>query len=263
MNNSESRNIPLEIKRVVRQRCGFGCVICGMPLFEYEHMEEWAIVKRHVASEITLLCDHHHREKTSGLLPISVVRAANENPYNLKAGNTKPYLLHYSGNHAEIEIGSNSFLAFENNNAPSRQLLAIVIDSVPLVGFTMLKNQLLLNVFLFDRFNNPIINIWENHIVFKPDLWDVELVGSRLTIRERKNDILIEFKFTPPNKVSISRGKLYLNGVKLIIDNNGLSISGESVNYKGNKVVSDVGLTIGYPRVDGVLKFPNVNRYKA
>lgn len=38
-----SRNIPLPIQREVRQRCGFGCVICGMPLYEYEHMEEWAL----------------------------------------------------------------------------------------------------------------------------------------------------------------------------------------------------------------------------
>lgn len=45
--NINSRNIPLSIQRKVRQRCGFGCVICGMPLYEYEHMAEWAQVKRH------------------------------------------------------------------------------------------------------------------------------------------------------------------------------------------------------------------------
>ncbi|WP_198036130.1 hypothetical protein [Salegentibacter sp. T436] len=68
-----SRNIPLPIQREVRQRCGFGCVICGLPLYEYEHMEEWAKVKRHDAEEITLLCDRHHREKTAGLLPKAVI----------------------------------------------------------------------------------------------------------------------------------------------------------------------------------------------
>lgn len=91
-----SRNIPLPIQREVRQRCGFGCVICGLPLYEYEHMEEWAIVKRHVADEITLLCDQHHREKTGGLLPVEVVRAANKSPFNLKEGNSKPYNLHFA-----------------------------------------------------------------------------------------------------------------------------------------------------------------------
>ena len=53
---SDERNIPAEIKRQVRQRCGFGCIICGLPIYEYEHMEEWAKVKRHRTEEITLLC---------------------------------------------------------------------------------------------------------------------------------------------------------------------------------------------------------------
>lgn len=46
--------IPEPIKREVRQRCSFGCAICKLPIYEYEHIEEWAIVQRHVADEITL-----------------------------------------------------------------------------------------------------------------------------------------------------------------------------------------------------------------
>src|SRR5207248_2332597 len=32
------------MKREIRQRCGFGCVLCGRPLYTYEHMEGWARV---------------------------------------------------------------------------------------------------------------------------------------------------------------------------------------------------------------------------
>src|SRR5262249_16069797 len=93
-----SKEIPRPIKRQVRQRCEFGCVICGLPLDEYEHMEGFAKVKRHVAKEITLLCDRHHREKTGGLLPLSDVRDADRNPFNKREGVSPPYNLHYSGN---------------------------------------------------------------------------------------------------------------------------------------------------------------------
>lgn len=72
-------------------------------------MAEWAEVKRHVAEEITLLCDQHHREKTGGLLPKEVVAEANANPFNLRAGVSKPYNLHFSGKEACVEIGGNSF----------------------------------------------------------------------------------------------------------------------------------------------------------
>ncbi len=81
-----SRDIPLPMQREIRQRCGFGCVICGLPLYEYDHLLGWANVKRHVAEEITLLCDKHHREKTAELLPIEHVREANKTPYNLREG---------------------------------------------------------------------------------------------------------------------------------------------------------------------------------
>ncbi|MEB6138331.1 hypothetical protein, partial [Klebsiella pneumoniae] len=76
-----------------------------MPLYEYEHMEEWALVHRHVAEEITLLCNQHHREKTNGLLPKERVREANANPFNLRNGVSKPYDLHFSGVNAEVVIG--------------------------------------------------------------------------------------------------------------------------------------------------------------
>lgn len=34
-----SRDIPEAVKRQVRQRDGFGCIICGSAIIEYEHFE--------------------------------------------------------------------------------------------------------------------------------------------------------------------------------------------------------------------------------
>jgi len=51
------------IKREVRQRCGFGCVICGVPIYDYEHMVPHTEVQEHLANNVTLLCPTHHREK--------------------------------------------------------------------------------------------------------------------------------------------------------------------------------------------------------
>ena len=62
--------IPESMKREVRQRCGFGCVICGMPLYTYEHMLGYVNVDRHVAEELTLLCYQHQYERTQRKLPL-------------------------------------------------------------------------------------------------------------------------------------------------------------------------------------------------
>jgi len=57
--------IPDPVKRTIRQRCGFGCVICGLPIYEYDHIFGYKNETGHIVEEITLLCDHHHKLKTN------------------------------------------------------------------------------------------------------------------------------------------------------------------------------------------------------
>jgi 5-methylcytosine-specific restriction endonuclease McrA len=73
-------DIPDGIKREVRQRCGFGCVLCGFPIYEYEHIIDYSIVREHVAANLTLLCPNHHAQKTRKLISRQVVETANANP---------------------------------------------------------------------------------------------------------------------------------------------------------------------------------------
>jgi len=123
------------MKRAIRQRCGFGCVICGLPLYEYEHMLGFATVQRHVAEEITLLCDQHHRERTNGLLSIEAVREANASPFNFMAGVSRPYDLHFEGDECEVQIGSNRFTM--QRIADGIVLIPVMVDGIPLIAFTL------------------------------------------------------------------------------------------------------------------------------
>ncbi|MGF1619004.1 MAG: hypothetical protein ACFCUR_00140 [Rhodomicrobiaceae bacterium] len=213
-----SRNIPLPIKREVRQRCGFGCVVCDLPLYEYEHMEEWAVVQRHVSDEITLLCNQHHGEKTRGLLPKKEVKRANANPYNLREGVSKPYALHFSGDEATVEIGGNRFTT--GNNGRPFSMLPLVIDNTPIIAFSMEGNHLFLTLQVFDSFNRLLLQIIENQLVYSIIPWDIELVARNLKLREAHREILIEIEFLPPNKISVNRGRFLLNGVELLVRNN-------------------------------------------
>src|SRR4051812_17249157 len=91
-NMSENRPpIPEPIKRIVRQRCGFGCIFCGAPIYDYEHIEEYNKVREHQADNITLLCPNHHREKTAGRLPANIVKERNVAPRN----KSKPYTAYH------------------------------------------------------------------------------------------------------------------------------------------------------------------------
>ncbi len=206
--NPTSRNIPLPIQREVRQRCGFGCVICGLPLYEYEHMKGWANVHRHIADEITLLCDKHHKERTNGLLPIQAVIDANVSPHNLKEGVSKPYDLHFSAQEAEIVLGGNTFYA--EYKGYQTVIIPLLIDGIAIIGFVLEENHLLLNLVIFDEFNQLILHIGNNQMYYSVGVWDIQFVGKILTIREEQRKILVEIKFQPPNKVVIERGRFLM-----------------------------------------------------
>jgi trigger factor len=257
-----SRNIPLPIQREVRQRCGFGCVICGIPLYEYEHMEEWAEVQRHVSDEITLLCDQHHREKTGGLLPKEVVSLANENPHNLKEGVSKPYNLHFAGANATVEIGSNTFTC--QDQGYGTVMVPISVDGTPLIGLILADGHLLLNLVIFDEFNSPVIHIKNNQLYYSTESWDIQLVGTTLTVREAHRKILIEIKFCPPNKVIINRGRFLRNGVEILVRPKNILITNNSFLISGNSTKNCFGgLIIGHhdKPIGGFMAIGSVPRY--
>ncbi|MEQ5140318.1 hypothetical protein [Proteus vulgaris] len=261
-NECNSRNIPLPIQREVRQRCGFGCVICGMPLYEYEHMEGWAKVKRHVANEITLLCDRHHREKTAGLLPIEMVKEANKSPFNLKNRVSKPYNLHFSGDEATVEMGSNNFKC--NDQGYGTIMVPVSVDGIPLIGFILTDGHLLLNIVIFDEFNQPILHIKNNQLFYSISPWDIQLVGKKLTIREAHKKILLEIQFLPPNKIVINRGRLLCNGVEILIrPTNILITNNATIIQKCSAINCYGGLIIGHHNnpIGGFMSLQQIPRY--
>ncbi len=65
------------------------------------NMSIWKIglqVKRHIAEEITLLCDHQSSvRKLMDYYRRRLLEKLMKDPFNLRQGVSKPYLLHFSG----------------------------------------------------------------------------------------------------------------------------------------------------------------------
>lgn len=203
------------MKREVRQRCGFGCVICGMPLYTYEHMLGYANVHRDVAQEFTLLCYQHQYERTHGLLPVENVIRADKTPYNLQKGVSKPYTLHYDGLDCIVDIGANVFDFHDEGN--STEFVALAFDDDSLVSFKLEHGQWLLSLQAFDQHDELLLKIIDNELAYSTIPWDIELVGRNLVIREAKRNILIDILFEPPSKIKIQSGHLMHNGIEIEI----------------------------------------------
>lgn len=251
MTQDPARSIPEPVKREVQQRCGFGCVICGLPLYEYEHMMEWAEVKRHVADEITLLCDQHHREKTGRLLPISAVKKANLNPFNLRAGSSKPYDLHYEGDFAAGIIGGNRFVASLTN--PPHVLHFLTIDGISIINFSGEDGHLFLNMNLLDSEGSTILVIEKNTLVYSTDTWDITLIGRNLILRQAQRKILFDISFETPNKIILNRANISMNSIELKILPDSVLLIPAYMEMSGNvSIGANAGIRIGR-RVGGAM----------
>ncbi|SRR6266566_355036 len=227
--------IPDPTKREVRQRCGFGCVICGLPLYTYEHMLGYANVKRHVAEELTLLCYKHQYERTHKLLPIQNVLRANLDPYNLREGVSAPYTLHYDGPDCIADIGKNVF-SFRDE-AHDTELIALAIDDESLISFRSDRSHWLLNLKVFDKNDDLILQITDNELIYSIDPWDIELVGHTLIIRESQGNILVDLLFEPPSRIKIQRGHFLHNGIEIEIKQDYLHILNNHHKVSGNRAL--------------------------
>jgi hypothetical protein len=263
MNMENRPPIPAEIKRAVRQRCGFGCVVCGFPLYEYEHMLEWAVVKRHKENEITLLCRKHHGMKTGGLLPIVDVKEANDRPYNMQTGLSKNVTMSYSGKDISFFLGNTCFKY--QNLAHGSFVAPIVIDGLVMVGFRAENNKLLLSFSAFDEVNKPILIIEDNELVYDTTQWDIEWIAQTLTIRERKGKIILQLRFEPPGVVRFLKGRFLRNGVEILVGKNYFFNTNKKTFISGLTMMDlPVGLSIGSPKPNCLvgMELIDVNRYQ-
>lgn len=233
-----------DIKREVRQRCGFGCVICGRPIYEYDHILGWAKVERHEASEITLLCGDHHREKTAGFLPNQSVIEANQKPFNIVNGVTAPHTLHYSGKEFSLVIGSFRFQGTDRGSGAAGE--AIRMDGESLFGVRLEDDHFLLNLSVYDSKEDLVLLIADNELVLNVRSWDIEVAGARITIREGKGSVLFDIAFRPPSTVVVMRGRFQHNGIEVLVTHKWCALLNNRMVFNDIEVNdTPVGLNIG------------------
>ncbi len=244
---SERPAIPSGIKRKVRQRCGFGCVICGIPIYEYDHVPGYERVKRHRADELTLLCPQHHSEKTKGLLPLDRVLAADRKPFNRQQPETSPYSLWFDGASPEIILGTQLFTC-DDSRRPTAMVPILINKQAPF-GFTLDNGGMTLNLDARDSRNERVLLICESELIIATGTWDATFVGSTLTIWEESRRLVLCLEMTPPRRITITRYTIDTGGVKIDVDPTKLEISSPSLPrlaVEGSGTIcANIGVLVG------------------
>ncbi|MET3232045.1 UNVERIFIED_ORG: trigger factor [Burkholderia sp. 1263] len=197
-----------------------------------------------MADEITLLCKQHHGEKENGLLPKEVVEAANQNPFNLRNGVSKPYLLHYSGSKVECVIGNTVF----RTRAGQQILVPLMLRGEPVLKFDLADGHLLLSLTVYDEDENELLRIDKNELVYSMLAWDITLIGRTLRLRQAERHINIEIEFIAPNKVHIRRGIFHKSGAEVLVGKDYVYVTNNAnLISSGSMEGVDFGIVVGDP----------------
>ena len=143
-------------------------------------------------------------------------------------------------------------------------MVPISVDGTPLVGLVMADGHFLLNLVIFDEFNAPVLHIKNNQLYYSTEPWDIQLVGTRLAVREAHRKILIEIDFQPPNKVVINRGRFLRNGVDILVKPSNILVTNNATLIRGCRAHNcHGGLIVGHheQRMGGFMALESLPRY--
>ncbi len=192
-----SRSISEKTKRIVRQRCGFGCIFCGNRIFDYEHVVDFSKVDIHDSDNICLLCSEHHAKVTRKIIPKEQVIAQNKNPYSIKRGYAQEKIESYKP--IDFQIGRIYLLnPKEILNIAGDSLLSVdcPVDEPPLVSGK-----------IFNSHGDLVVEIEKNEIKYRLSNWDIDYIGSKIIFRDSLGSI--------PLRLSVSSDSFIIDKINM------------------------------------------------
>lgn len=206
-------DIPEPTKRAVRKRCGFCCVICGCPVYDYDHIEEYSIVKKHEEDNLVLLCPTCHRKKGKGLISREAIIKSRDLATSRVATETDSFeAIPY-----RLDIGGNIVSAFPGG-------LGFRIDGFGFLEFKMGRVPKI-NAEILKPDGSPAIKITEGEYKLYSDTWDIEYAGNTLTFRNAPREIFASITIDTNTQELKIRGVVGLtDGIDLRITDDGIFV---------------------------------------
>ncbi|RYZ22768.1 MAG: hypothetical protein EOO16_07900 [Chitinophagaceae bacterium] len=234
-----SRDIPEGVRREIRSRCGFGCVLCGLALYDYEHFDpDFRDAEEHSPKGMTLLCPRCNQKRARGTLSVETVAKANENPKCKQQGFASE-LFDFGADPILVKFAGVTFF-------DCRVLMRIKgVDILSIRPPEELGSPVLLSGFFSDVTGAMTLKIKDNVWSAGKDNWDVETKGPRITIRRGLGDIALQIKVMPPRVLIIERIDMKCQGYLLRGDETTLSISPDGRRWSTFKACGAASCLVG------------------
>lgn len=233
------RTIPADVKRKVRQTCGFGCVICGSGIVEYEHVDpEYNMARIHDPEKIALLCPQCHAKVTTKQWSKARVKLAMKSPKCKQLGFSKE-VFDFCEGRPYLKIGGLS-LSYCDVPIQVQGYSLFSVEAPELEG-----EPFRFSGHFTDANGNVSLVIKDNEWMALSSAWDVEVVGGRIKIREDVGKVHLILKVDPPRGLIVEKLDMLLGGYRFIVQDDDLVIYMQNGNKISFSSCSCVGSKVG------------------
>ena len=221
--------IPEPIKRIVRQQCYFGCAICGMPFFEYDHIEEYAHVKENKADNLILLCPTHHAAKTTNKMSKERLKEAQKNPYNASRPNTTGFKVEPSKQLITL-LGSNKVTGWYPDGKGDHY--PIWINGKGFFVIHSNEGWLSVSLTITNEHGDILLQVIRGELIVSTSSWDYVYESDNIKIRAGLRNILLDMTLSDC-KVQILNGMFFDKTKDGFIVRDGALITYCDGNFRG------------------------------
>lgn len=215
------RSIPNGIKKKIRKACGYGCIICGNAIYQYEHIDPpFSQASEHNPEKMGLLCGACHDNVTRKIWSKEKVKEARTNPKCKQIGYSTFALDVSESENFVMQVGNTKFMNLESIiEIEGQQILQINRPEEP-------YSPPRINAEFFDRNGINIASIADNEWVGNVSAFDIETTGNRISIRSEKRKIDLSLTLDAPRLLRIDSLNLFYKDTNIRGDSrNGFTVT--------------------------------------
>lgn len=234
------RHVPRDVKHEIRKRCGYGCVVCGLGLYDYEHFDpDFKDALRHDPAGMTLLCMQCNQKRARGTLSAETVARANQRPKCKEQGFASE-MFDFGPEPVEVQFAGMTFYDCK---------ILIQICGIDLLSFKPPEephSPVRLSGRFADATGATTLKIEDNVWSAGEDNWDVEIVGPRIVIRRGLKDIALAIRTVPPHRLIVEVIDMVFEGYHLKGNAETLKFSRDGKAWMSLTKCGAIGAHIGF-----------------
>lgn len=197
-----TRYIPADVSHQIRINSKFGCILCRKGFYQYEHIDPvFEEAKEHNADAMCCLCGSCHDAVTRGQISKAAVKAAYLKIRSASINSVEPPVgpLDFHDGTAELQIGNLLY-----SPAVRTVLRFHGQDLIRVIPGQNEEPGKISAVFTNDS-GHPILELKENEWIGSLDNWDIEIKGTRITVKSAQGRVALKIRLDPPGRLILER----------------------------------------------------------